>query len=101
MVSFNACKSDSNKVSASDKGAIENTMPSDERIQNFIFENSQYFAKQGYQIVGKRKISDNEYSVYFSYRGDVNVEALLYQLDNGMWVIHHGDSTCSFTKIIK
>jgi len=79
---FNSCKSDSDKPSTTVNETILNTIPSDEKILNAI-------RNKDIEIIGKRKVSDNEYYIYYSRGGEINYSPyILLSLDNGVWLLN-------------
>jgi hypothetical protein len=83
MVLSNSCKSDTNKSATAISGTIQSSLPSDEKILNAI-------KNKDIQIVGKRKVSDNEYYIYYSRGGEINYSPyILLSLDNGIWLINN------------
>ena len=82
IITFNSCKSDSNKSVTPVNDTILSSIPSEEKILNAIKD-------KDIRIIGKRRISDNEYYIYYSSRGEINYAPyIMLSLDNGVWLIN-------------
>jgi hypothetical protein len=82
IITFNSCKSESDKSVTPVNDTAMSSVPSEEKILNAIKD-------KDIQIVGKRKISDNEYYIYYSIRGEINYAPYtMLCLDNGVWLIN-------------
>ena len=82
IVTFNSCKSDSVNPATSITEDNLNSVPSNERILNA----SGY---RGIEIVGKFKVSDNEYVIYYNDDGIISpMSSRIILLDNGVWLFN-------------
>ena len=77
------------RQSESDKSInyIGKEVPSNDLLAKTL--SSQYEIKRTYRIIGRFKISDNEYAIYYGIDGihNGNRKEILRKLDNDLWII--------------
>jgi hypothetical protein len=82
IVSLNSCKSDSSNPVTSSIVTNSSSVPSNEKI---LFT----LNVPDTEILGKLKVSDNEYHIYFQRSGKVYYTPYrILRLDNGVWLLN-------------